>query len=162
AGDTQIRARHRDPGRRGVHRRDVRGLLIVSAPVQGLDGPAPQRAVTRPASSTSELDGPAPQRAVTRPASATSGQGEFDPDRAWRLHPQVAVRPEPFGALLYHFGTRKLSFLKNRTILAVVQSLAEHPDVRAACRAAGVQDSQQQPYLHALGVLVGSHMLVQA
>jgi len=67
-------------------------------------------------------------------------RGEFDPDRAWRLHPQVAVRPEPFGALLYHFGTRKLSFLKNRTILAVVQSLADHPDVRAACRAAGVDD----------------------
>ena len=74
----------------------------------------------------------------------------------------MAVRPEPFGALLYHFGTRKLSFLKNRTILAVVQSLAEYPDVRAACRAAGVQDCQQQPYLHALGVLAGSHMLVQA
>jgi mycofactocin biosynthesis protein MftB len=39
----------------------------------------------------------------------------FDPDVSWRLHHQVAVRPEPFGALLYHFGTRKLSFLKNRT-----------------------------------------------
>ena len=121
----------------------MRGLLIVSAPPQGLDGPAPQRVVARPASSPGE-------------------RGEFDPDRAWRLHPQVAVRPEPFGALLYHFGTRKLSFLKNRTILAVVQSLAEYPDVRAACRAAGVEDSQQQPYLHALGVLAGSHMLVQA
>jgi putative mycofactocin binding protein MftB len=35
----------------------------------------------------------------------------FDPDLGWRLHHQVAVRPEPFGALLYHFGTRKLSFL---------------------------------------------------
>jgi putative mycofactocin binding protein MftB len=104
----------------------VRGLLIVSAPAQGLE------------------------------------PGEFNPDRAWRLHPQVAVRPEPFGALLYHFGTRKLSFLKNRTILTVVQSLAEYPDVRAACRGAGVQDSQQQPYLHALGVLAASHMLVQA
>ena len=28
-------------------------------------------------------------------------------DAAWRLHPQVSVRPEPFGALLYHFGTCK-------------------------------------------------------
>ena len=54
--------------------------------------------------------------------------GGFDPGTRWRLHPQVAVRPEPFGALLYHFGTRKLSFLKNRTILAVVQSLADYPD----------------------------------
>lgn len=95
------------------------------------------------------------------PVSALS-PGGFDPGRAWRLHPQVAVRPEPFGALLYHFGTRKLSFLKNRTIFAVVQSLADCPDVRTACRAAGVEDAQQRPYLHALGVLAGSNMLVPA
>ena len=69
------------------------------------------------------------------------------------------MRPESFGALLYHFGTRKLSFLKNRAILRVVQSLADHPDIRAACRAAGIEDTRQGPYLHALGVLAGSHML---
>ena len=51
----------------------------------------------------------------------------------------MAVRPEPFGALLYHFGTRRLSFLKNATMLAVVRSLGEHPSARAACAAAGVQ-----------------------
>lgn len=96
------------------------------------------------------------QAETARPA----GDTVFDPDRGWRLHPQVAVRPEPFGALLYHFGTRKLSFLKNRTILTVVQSLAEHPDVRSACRAAGIDDAGQVPYLHALGVLVDSKMLV--
>ena len=53
----------------------------------------------------------------------------FNPAVGWRLHPQVAVRPEPFGALLYHFGTRKLSFLKDRTILTIVQSLGEYADV---------------------------------
>lgn len=84
----------------------------------------------------------------------------FDPDRGWRLHHQVAVRPEPFGALLYHFGTRKLSFLKNRTIVEVVNSLDRHPDIRTACRAAGIDDDAQGPYLHALGVLVKSNMLV--
>ena len=84
----------------------------------------------------------------------------FDPDRGWRLHHQVAVRPEPFGALLYHFGTRKLSFLKNRTIVAVVNSLDEHPDIRSACRAAGIDVDAQGPYLHALSVLVKSNMLV--
>jgi putative mycofactocin binding protein MftB len=93
-------------------------------------------------------------------APATAAASLFDPDRGWRLHPQVAVRPEPFGALLYHFGTRKLSFLKNRTILTVVRSLVDHPDVRSACRAAGVDDSGHGPYLHALGVLDASHMLV--
>jgi len=84
----------------------------------------------------------------------------FEPDRGWRLHPQVAVRPESFGALLYHFGTRKLSFLKDRAILTVVRSLDEHPDARSACRAAGVDDSGQGPYLRALGVLAESNMLV--
>ena len=84
----------------------------------------------------------------------------FDPDRGWQPHPQVAVRPEPFGALLYHFGTRKLSFLKNRTVLEIVRSLPEQPDVRSACRAAGVDDPDHAPYLHALGVLVASNMLI--
>jgi putative mycofactocin binding protein MftB len=84
----------------------------------------------------------------------------FDPDAGWRLHHQVAVRPEPFGALLYHFGTRKLSFLKNRKIVEVVNALSDHPDARAALRAAGIDDDQQAPYVHALGVLVQSKMLV--
>ena len=84
----------------------------------------------------------------------------FDPALGWQLHPQVAVRPEPFGALLYHFGTRKLSFLKDRTILTIVQSLAGHPDARAACCAAGVEPGGERPYLHALEVLAGSNMLV--
>jgi putative mycofactocin binding protein MftB len=98
---------------------------------------------------------------VSAPARARRADpSPFDPGRGWRLHPQVAVRPEPFGALLYHFGTRKLSFLKNRTILTVVRSLADHPDARSACRAAGVGDSEQGPYLHALGALVDSNMLV--
>jgi mycofactocin biosynthesis protein MftB len=94
---------------------------------------------------------------VGDPAVAGS---DFDPALSWRLHPQVAVRPEPFGALLYHFGTRKLSFLKNRTILAVVNSLSDHPDVRSALRSAGVDEPDEAPYLHALGVLVTSNMLI--
>jgi mycofactocin biosynthesis protein MftB len=84
----------------------------------------------------------------------------FDPDLGWKLHPQVAVRPEPFGALLYHFGTRKLSFLKNRTILALIESLGDHADVRSACRGAGIDDDAQEPYLRALATLVASSMLV--
>jgi putative mycofactocin binding protein MftB len=97
---------------------------------------------------------------VASSAAETGTDITFDPDLSWRLHPQVAVRPEPFGALLYHFGTRKLSFLKNRTIVEVVNILADHPDVRSACRAAGVDDAQQAPYLHALRVLAQSRMLV--
>jgi mycofactocin biosynthesis protein MftB len=95
-------------------------------------------------------------QADKRPALSSG----FDPSRGWQLDPQVVLRPEPFGALLYHFGTRKLSFLKNRTIVEVVQSLGDHPDIRSACRSAGVDDSRQRPYLEALGVLAASKMLV--
>ena len=84
----------------------------------------------------------------------------FDLDAPWRLHPQVALRPEPFGALLYHFGTRKLSFLKNRTVVDVVRALPEYPSAREALRAAGVEGVDQ--YSKALGMLADSQMLVRA
>ncbi|GGJ60062.1 mycofactocin biosynthesis chaperone MftB [Streptomyces brasiliensis] len=82
-------------------------------------------------------------------------------DRAWDLHPQVSVRPEPFGALLYHFGTRKLSFLKDRRLLAVVQALATAPTARAACLAAGIDDRDVPRYAQALTALVQSSMVVE-
>ncbi|MGW2048919.1 mycofactocin biosynthesis chaperone MftB [Streptomyces sp. NPDC001858] len=85
---------------------------------------------------------------------------EMDLDRAWGLHPQVSVRPEPFGALLYHFGTRRLSFLKDRRLLAVVQALAHEPTARAACRAAGLREDELPRYGRALAVLVQSSMVV--
>lgn len=84
----------------------------------------------------------------------------FDLDARWRLHPQVALRPEPFGALLYHFGTRKLSFLKNRAVVDVVALLGEHVTARDALRAAGVDDIGR--YAKALAVLADSHMLERA
>jgi len=85
----------------------------------------------------------------------------IDPESAWRLHPQVSVRPEPFGALLYHFGTRKLSFLKDRTLLTVVEGLGDAASARDACEAAGVADEHLPTYLGALGTLAESKMLVE-
>jgi putative mycofactocin binding protein MftB len=83
----------------------------------------------------------------------------FDLDRPWRLDERVAIRPEPFGALLYHFGTRRLSFLKNTTVLAVVRALADHPTARAACESAGVGAPSLGAYERALGTLAQSHMI---
>ncbi|MBS4101103.1 mycofactocin biosynthesis chaperone MftB [Tsukamurella paurometabola] len=85
----------------------------------------------------------------------------FDLDDAWELHPQVAVRPEPFGALLYHFGTRKLSFLKDLAIVAVVRNLSEHADARGALSAAGVGDADTARYAGALATLASARMLVR-
>jgi mycofactocin biosynthesis protein MftB len=93
------------------------------------------------------------------PANHAGLANPFDLDRPWRLDERVAVRPEPFGALLYHFGTRRLSFLKNTTMLAVVRSLAEHPSARAACTAAGVQPGSLAAYQRGLAVLAESHMI---
>ncbi|HTJ69398.1 MAG TPA: mycofactocin biosynthesis chaperone MftB [Actinospica sp.] len=86
---------------------------------------------------------------------------DFDLDRAWDLHPQVSVRPEPFGALLYHFGTRQLSFLKDRGLLRVVQALATAPTARVACRTSGVGEDDVLRYTRALAVLAQSSMLIE-
>ncbi|HLJ99846.1 MAG TPA: mycofactocin biosynthesis chaperone MftB [Streptosporangiaceae bacterium] len=83
----------------------------------------------------------------------------FDLDRPWRLDERVAIRPEPFGALLYHYGTRRLSFLKNRRMLAVVTTLAAQPSARAACTEAGVPDADLPVYARALAVLASSNMI---
>jgi putative mycofactocin binding protein MftB len=84
---------------------------------------------------------------------------DFDLDGAWRLHAQVAVRPERFGALLYHFGTRRLSFLKSPELLAVVRGLGEAPSARQACARAGVPDERLPAYRAALATLAGSQMI---
>jgi len=80
----------------------------------------------------------------------------FDPGRPYRCSPSVALRPEPFGALVYHFGTRKLSFLKTPQLLTTVQALAEHPDVHTALVAAEVAEAQRPAYLRALAGLAAS------
>ena len=80
-------------------------------------------------------------------------------DEAWTLSPAVALRPEPFGALAYHFGNRKLTFLKTPALVAVVRALAGHPDVRSALVAAGVPGSQHAAYAKALEGLAASDMV---
>ncbi len=80
----------------------------------------------------------------------------FDPARPHRCSPRVALRPEPFGALVYHFGTRRLSFLKTPQLVEVVSGLEQHPDVHAALDAAGVEDAQRPAYLRALAGLAAN------
>jgi putative mycofactocin binding protein MftB len=80
-------------------------------------------------------------------------------DRAWALAPQVSVRPERFGALLYHFGTRRLSFLKDPRLLTVVQMLDDAPTARVACDRAGVDEAALPAYEQALARLADTDML---
>jgi putative mycofactocin binding protein MftB len=91
----------------------------------------------------------------TPPRAAES----FDLDRPWQLHPQVSVRPERFGALLYHFGTRRLSFLKSPELLTVVKTLGDAPSAREACRRAGLTPADLPAYATALRTLASSQMI---
>ena len=84
---------------------------------------------------------------------------DFDADLPWQRARSVALRPEPFGALVYSFSTRKLSFLKSKQLVAVVESLADHPTASATLTACGVSDAQRPAYLKALGDLARSAML---
>jgi mycofactocin biosynthesis protein MftB len=91
--------------------------------------------------------------------STEDSAGPFDLDGAWRLDERVAIRPERFGALLYHFGTRRLSFLKSPLLLDVVRGLAEQPSARAACVQAGVSDAELPRYRAALAALAASRTI---
>jgi mycofactocin radical SAM maturase len=88
------------------------------------------------------------------------GAPAFDLDHPWRLDDRAAIRPEPFGAMLYHFGTRNLSFLKSTTLLAVLNNLAGQPTARTACAAAGVPERDLPSYARALSTLASSKMIV--
>ncbi len=85
--------------------------------------------------------------------------GETLLDEAWALSPSVALRPEPFGALAYHFGNRRLTFLKRPELVAVVRGLAEHRDVRSALVAAGVPEQHHAAYAAALRGLAATDMI---
>ena len=82
-------------------------------------------------------------------------------DRPWALDDRVALRPEPFGALAYHFGTRRLSFLKSPLLLEAVRGLSEHPTAREACLAAGVSEARLPAYERALATLAQTGMICE-
>jgi len=91
-------------------------------------------------------------------ADPTAPASSFDPDRAWRLHPQVALRDEAFGALAYHYGTRRLVFLKSRDLVAVVRGLEVAPSAVEAITAV-VDDAEVPAYQAALTRLAASEII---
>lgn len=68
------------------------------------------------------------------------------------LSAEVGLRPEPFGALAYHFHTRRLVFLKSRALVGLVESLAEHRTATDAI-AAAAPDHSPAGYTQALASL---------
>jgi putative mycofactocin binding protein MftB len=82
----------------------------------------------------------------------------FDLEAAWALHPQVALRPEEFGALAYHYGNRRLVFLRSSTLVELVASL-ERFDSAGAALAAMVEPGQHRRYESALARLAASEVI---
>jgi mycofactocin biosynthesis protein MftB len=84
---------------------------------------------------------------------------EFDAALPWQRSRSVAIRPEPFGALVYSFSNRTLSFLKSKQLVEVVETLAQHPSALAAIEASGVPGAQRPAYVKALADLARSQMI---
>ncbi len=81
-------------------------------------------------------------------------------DATLTVHPHVSIRPELFGALLYHFGTRQLSFLKDRVLPDAVRACDGTRTLAQALADAGVPDAEFERYRRAVATLVRSTMLV--
>ena len=76
-----------------------------------------------------------------------------------RLHPQVALRPEPFGALAYHYGNRRLVFLKHPDVVAVVRELEHHSTLGETLTSCGVEARRWPSFVRALDSLHESQIV---
>ena len=83
----------------------------------------------------------------------------IDGGRAYALDEQVALRPEPFGALAYHYGNRRLSFLRAPELVALVRDLEHHPSLDDALVASGIEEKRWPSFRTALSTLVDSEMI---
>jgi putative mycofactocin binding protein MftB len=80
----------------------------------------------------------------------------FDPGAPHRLSPRVGLRPEPFGALAYHYDTRRLVFLKATALVDLVRALEHHPSAVAAVDAVVAEPARRATFLTALASLAES------
>ena len=82
----------------------------------------------------------------------------FDTSAAHRLDDGVALRAEPFGALAYHYGSRRLTFLRSARLADLVARLGEHASVDAALDAE-VPAEERAAYRRALESLFASRFI---
>lgn len=83
----------------------------------------------------------------------------FDPGRPYRLDERVAIRPEPFGALAYHHGNRRLSFLRAPELVTLLRDLEHHRSVDAALAASAIDAARWPAFRTALAGLAGSEVI---
>ncbi len=85
----------------------------------------------------------------------------FDLDAAYRVDPLVALRPEGFGALAYHYGNRRLTLLRAPELVALVEALGTQPSARAALASSGIADRRWPAFTKALTSLERSGFVVE-
>ncbi|MBM3639701.1 MAG: mycofactocin biosynthesis chaperone MftB [Actinobacteria bacterium] len=78
---------------------------------------------------------------------------------ALEVHPQVALRPEPFGALAYHYDNRRLVFLRSRDMLNVVESLSTYSTLEDALVASDIEPQRWQSFESAIDSLISSEIV---
>jgi len=88
----------------------------------------------------------------------------FDATARWGRSAKVGLRPEPFGALAYHFDTRRLVFLKSTKLVDLVDGLADHESADAAIEAIiePGDDRARQAHVKALASLADAGVIEPA
>lgn len=79
--------------------------------------------------------------------------------QAYTLAEQVSLRPEPFGAMAYHHGNRRLVFLRSLDMVRVVENLAESETLAAALTTSAIDESRWPSFLSALNNLEHSEVI---
>lgn len=82
----------------------------------------------------------------------------FDPALPYEIHPQVAIRPEPFGGLAYNYENRRLTLITAQPLVEIVNSLDAHATADDAI-AATVEAPERDRYSAALGTLHDSGVI---
>jgi len=77
---------------------------------------------------------------------------------------KVGLRPEPFGALAYHFDTRRLVFLKSPKLVELVNNIGSYPSADEAIDAvvAPNTNASRQTYHKALASLLDAGVIEAA
>jgi putative mycofactocin binding protein MftB len=92
-------------------------------------------------------------------STATAAQPDTRLDAALCLNPQVALRPEPFGALAYNYGNRRLVFLKHPDVVRVAQALDGNESLRATLDACGIAPARWPSFVAAFESLKSSEVV---
>ncbi len=80
-------------------------------------------------------------------------------DRTLTLDQRVALRPEPFGALAYHYGNRTLIFLRHPDVVRVVRALDGDATLGETLAACDIEERRWPSFATAFSALEESEML---